>query len=185
MLPIELQPFTRSDFRTLINWVDSPALLLQCAPRFSYPLDEEQLERHLAQASETLGTNSELRIFKAVDVESNTSVGHIELAGIDRENGSARVVRVLVGPKEIRGRGIGTQMMQAVLRIGFGQLGLHRIDLFVFDFNHSAIACYERVGFRKEGLLRQTLRVGEQYWNVYLMSILEPEWREREQPSQA
>jgi RimJ/RimL family protein N-acetyltransferase len=179
MIKIELEPFTKSDIRTLINWVDSPELLLQCASGFSYPLDGEQVERHLAHASETLGTTRELRIFKAVDVESHKSVGHIELARINRENGSARVVRVLVGPRELRGRGTGTQMMREILRIGFLELGLHRIDLFVFDFNQNAIACYERVGFRKEGLLRQTLRVGDQYWNVYLMSILEPEWQER------
>ena len=69
--------------------------------------------------------------------------------------------------------------MEAVLRVGFEQLGLHRVSLNVFDFNHSAIACYEKVGFCKDGLLRDTVRVGEKYWSHYVMSILEDEWRAR------
>src|SRR5689334_7182495 len=135
MPTIELQAFTNSDFATLIGWIDSPELLLQFAPRFTYPLDEGQLAQHLQRAAESLGTNREMMVFKAVDVESGQTAGHIELAAVDRENRSARVVHVLVGHREMRGRGIGTQMMRAMLRLGFEQLGLHRIDLFVFDFN--------------------------------------------------
>jgi len=68
-------------------------------------------------------------------------------------------------------------MMKKIFEVGFGQLGLHRISLFVYDFNHSAIACYEKAGFVKEGLLREAVRVGNQYRSVYLMSILEQELR--------
>ena len=32
---------------------------------------------------------------------------------------------------------------------------MHRVGLGVFDFNDSAIACYERAGFRREGVLRE------------------------------
>ena len=45
-------------------------------------------------------------------------------------------------------------MVQQILIIGFEQLRLHRIELVVFDFNQAAIRCYERVGFRTEGRLR-------------------------------
>ena len=56
---------------------------------------------------------------------------------------------------------------------------LHRIDLRVFDFNQAAIAAYERVGFKKEGLLRDACKVGEAYWSAWVMSMLEDEWRDR------
>jgi len=99
------------------------------------------------------------------------------LNNIDRRNRSATLARVLIGEPAMRGKGIGAQMIERALEIGFGELGLHRIDLAVFDFNASAIACYERLGFVKEGCLREARRVGNTYWSLYLMGILESEWR--------
>jgi RimJ/RimL family protein N-acetyltransferase len=69
-----------------------------------------------------------------------------------------------------------------VAQVGFEQLRLHRIDLVVFDFNTSAIACYERAGFVKEGYLREARRFGEEYWSLVQMSILETEWAARVAP---
>jgi RimJ/RimL family protein N-acetyltransferase len=105
-------------------------------------------------------------------------VGYMELAGIDRVHGSAMLARVLVGPKELRGKGIGYRAIRALLTIAFEQLGLHRVGLGVFDFNRGAITCYERVGFRREGLLRDARRMGREYWSLCMMGILESEWKE-------
>jgi len=66
------------------------------------------------------------------------------------------------------------------LHIGFDDLGLHRIDLGVYDFNTAAIRCYELEGFVKEGHLRQARRVGDEIWSLDLMGILEGEWRQLE-----
>jgi RimJ/RimL family protein N-acetyltransferase len=174
MVEIALRPFERSDFAQLMGWIQSPESLVQWAgPTFSYPLDEAQLEQYF-QGSE--GGQPRRRIFKAVEANTNGVVGHIDLDNIDLQNKSARICRVLVGEHSARGRGIGTQMVSRVLEIGFEQLGLHRIELAVFDFNEAAIRCYEKCGFVKERLLRDARRVGNEYWSLYIMSILETEW---------
>ncbi|MFB6468797.1 GNAT family N-acetyltransferase [Cytobacillus sp. Hz8] len=108
-------------------------------------------------------------------------IGHISLGRIDRRNQAARIGKVLVGEKEVRGQGIGQKMLEAVLKIAFDELHLHRVSLGVFDFNYPAIACYERVGFKKEGLLRDSSKIGDSYWNMWEMSILEDEWKSRNQ----
>lgn len=36
--------------------------------------------------------------------------------------------------------------------------------------------CYEKAGFRKEGLLRDSAKIGDEYWSSREMSILENEW---------
>ena len=88
-----------------------------------------------------------------MNIHDKGVVGHIELNDIDMRNNSATVCRVLVGEPSLRGKGIGIQMLRRLLQIGFDGLGLHRIDLVVFDFNRAAIKCYEGVGFVKEGRL--------------------------------
>lgn len=172
---ITLRPFERSDFARLIGWVDSPAFLLQWAgPLFTYPLDATQLERYLAEAQQQPPARV---IFTAVDDATGAAVGHIELAKIDVRNRSASLSRVLIGDAPRRGKGAGVEMVRRALEVGFGRLGLHRIDLVVFDFNLGAIACYERAGFAIEGRLREARRFGEEFWTLIQMSILEHEWR--------
>lgn len=57
---------------------------------------------------------------------------------------------------------------------------MHRVELSVFDFNHAALSCYERVGFRREGVRREMFRAGDRYWSEVVMSILS-----RERPGSA
>jgi RimJ/RimL family protein N-acetyltransferase len=64
-----------------------------------------------------------------------------------------------------------------LLRVAFEELSLHRVALNVFDFNQAAIRCYQRAGFLIEGVSRQTCRVGNDYWDACVMSILEHEYR--------
>ncbi|MGR5901182.1 GNAT family N-acetyltransferase [Bacillus cereus] len=167
---IKLENFKKSDFKQLINWINSEEFLIQWSGNaFTFPLDEQQLEKYIESAN-TLA-------FKVVDEETSDVIGHISLGQIDNINKSARIGKVLVGNTKMRGRSIGKHMMKAVLHIAFDELKLHRVTLGVYDFNTSAISCYEKIGFVKEGLLRESKRVGETYWNLWEMSMLEYEWK--------
>lgn len=167
---IKLEPLKRSDFKQLINWIDSEEFLIQWSGNaFTYPLNDQQLEQYI-ESTNTLA-------FKVIDEESKEVIGHISLGQIDNINKSARIGKVLVGDTKMRGRSIGKHMLKAVLHIAFEELKLHRVTLGVYDFNTSAISCYEKIGFVKEGLLRESKKVGETYWNLWEMSMLEYEWR--------
>lgn len=172
MRGIALAPFTEADIDRLIGWVDSPELLARwTASTFAFPLTRAQLEAHLRESA---GRGS--RLFKAVQTADGEVVGHVELGAIDRENRSLRVGRVLVGPPW-QGRGHGAEMMRAALELAFGELGMHRVELWVFDFNHAALALYERVGFRREGVRREAYRApGGGWWSTVVMGILASEW---------
>ena len=173
---VRLEPFTRDDVDRLVSWGPDDRFLHQWAgPTFRAPLDRKQIKRHLIDAGGRLPT---LSIYKAVVPERSEVVGHGEIALIDRWNGSATLARILVGPPEWRGKGVGKVIVEGLLKIAFGDLGLHRVDLRVFDFNQPAIRCYEQAGFQKEGLLRDMRRFESEFWSVWVMSILDREWRE-------
>lgn len=172
---IRLEPFTRADFQRLIHWVtDEEFMVLWSGVFFTFPVDERQLEASLAG---TFGDHPVRKTYKAVMNIDNQVVGHIELNNIDYRNKAAMLSKVLVGEPKLRGKGVGEAMVNQLMRIAFEDLKLHRVDLRVFDFNHSAVNCYLRCGFQKEGLIRDFRKVGDQYWNSYIMSILEDEWR--------
>jgi RimJ/RimL family protein N-acetyltransferase len=170
---IKLEPFTSADFTQLITWVDNERLLYEWSGSlFSFPLTPDALSWYLEGANDF--ANPEVFIYKAVESENGQAVGHISLGSISEQNRSGRISRVLVA--EGKGRGYCTAMVQALLRIGFEQLHLHRIDLGVYDFNHAAIRCYKKCGLQVDGVLRDVLRHDDHYWSLVEMSILEDEW---------
>ncbi len=70
-------------------------------------------------------------VYKAIDQETGNVIGHISLGKIDRKNKSARVGKVLVGDKNVTGKGIGQRMIKEILKIAFDDLYLHRVCLGV------------------------------------------------------
>ncbi len=145
---IKLEPFKQFDFKQLINWIDSEDFLIQWSGNaFTYPLNEQQLEKYI-ESENTLA-------FKVIDEETQEVVGHISLGKIDNINKSARIGKVLVGDTKMRGRSMGKHMMKAVLHIAFEELKLHRVTLGVYDFNTSAISCYEKNRICKRRLIKR------------------------------
>ncbi len=171
---ITLQYFGREDFEQLMQWLNTEELLMNWSGSlFSYPLSLGGLEWYIEDVNDL--KRSDAFLYKAVDEIGNT-VGHISLGGISRKNRSARISRVLVGP-EYQGKGYCAEMVSAVLKIGFEDLKLHRIELGVYDFNRSAIRCYQKAGMVIEGTSRENLFFKNQWWSLVEMSMLEDEWR--------
>ena len=76
-----------------------------------------------------------------------------------------------------RGKGIGTWATEVTRDFAFEQLKLHRLELDVYSFNPRAVKAYLKAGFKKEGLLRDSSRDGDEYADDILMAMLEDEWR--------
>ncbi len=71
----------------------------------------------------------------------------------------------------------GTDAVRLVIEYAFDELGLHRVELHVDEANGRAVRCYEKVGFVREGLLRDHRRVEGKFSNTVQMSILASEWK--------
>ncbi len=175
---IQLRPIQPEDLRPILSWVGSYEEMVQWSGpwNFDFPLDEPQLARFFL--TEALDGGLKRMQFVAVDPDSARPVGQIGFSRIWPKTHAAHVGPVIVDPS-LRGQGVGSQMVGKILRLGFEQLRLHRIELVVFDFNKAAIACYEAAGFRTEGLLRNIVRVGGdggEYWHWQAMSILDHEF---------
>jgi RimJ/RimL family protein N-acetyltransferase len=84
-------------------------------------------------------------------------VGNIKFEPVDRKNGRA-TLGIMIGDPNVRGKGIGTEAMILAMQYAFDNLGLHRLELGVTSDNVAALRCYERVGFKKEGVLREAVR---------------------------
>jgi RimJ/RimL family protein N-acetyltransferase len=169
---VRLRALECRDCQAVLSWITSADALLQWSGPwdFRWPLDIGQLRRDLDRAGD------HRRLYAAVD-DGGELVGHAMLT-IQPDHRLGLIGRVLVDPAR-RGVGAGTALMGALAAVAFDQLGLHRLQLGVYDFNTGAIACYQRVGFVIEGRMRDSTRGTEGYWNGYVMALLEPEYRSR------
>ena len=64
-------------------------------------------------------------------------IGTCAFSQLDGDNGSA-LYHITIGEPDAWGHGYGTEATRLMLDHAFGTLGLHRIALFVFEFNERA-----------------------------------------------
>jgi aminoglycoside 6'-N-acetyltransferase len=85
-------------------------------------------------------------------------------------------IDIFIGEREARNRGIGTEAVRTMLRYLFEVKGCHRVTIDPQTENARAIRCYEKVGFRLDGVLRHNDRIAGRYVDTHFMSMLEDEW---------
>ena len=105
-------------------------------------------------------------------------VGHVRLDDIHETDRRGRLAIGLFNERHL-GRGIGRKAIELMLHQAFGPLKLHRVDLRVLSYNIRAIRCYEACGFLREGVERESARVGDEWHDDWIMAILEHEFRAR------
>lgn len=102
-------------------------------------------------------------------------IGRIDVFEVDRTNGSA-AFGMAIGEHEVRGRGLGTDAVHAVLDFCFGQLRLERVWLVTDSVNLRAQHVYEKAGLVREGVLRKAFFQDGRFQDDIRMSILRSEW---------
>ena len=158
---IKLVPFEENDFEKLISWIDSEELLVQFAGAvvFKYPLTKEQLAIY--------NSDDKRLAFKVVEIETRKTIGHAEIYLVNPE--IVRLCRILIGDKEYRGKGIGQQIIQQLRDYSFDKFNAGIVELNVYDWNISAIKCYEKVGFKINPNGTSTTEVNGKIWTAINM----------------
>lgn len=104
-------------------------------------------------------------------------IGVAALHHISEADRSARY-RIGIFDPTLHSKGIGTEATMLVLKYAFEDLQLHRVDLLVLDYNKRAIRCYEKCGFRCDGILRESAFIEGKYYSDRIMSILDYEYKQ-------
>ena len=101
--------------------------------------------------------------------------GMCNLQEIDMRNRHADL-GIWLACNDLHGLGYGTDAIRILLPYAFDVARLDKLHLGVYDFNEGGLRCYERIGFRYEGRLRQMLHYQGRYWDEWAMRILRSEW---------
>ncbi len=103
-------------------------------------------------------------------------IGMIAYNRIDAPNRSTEI-DIVIGDPAYRDRGYGTDAIRAFLAFLFDTVGLHRVWLGTYHHNARARRAYEKCGFVREGVMRQSDWVDGRWVDSVIYGILEHEFR--------
>jgi RimJ/RimL family protein N-acetyltransferase len=172
---IYLRPLEREDAPLFVPWLND-AEVTRTLALFSRPIN---LQAELAFLENVYKSEHEVTFGIAVK-ETDALIGGTGLSQIDFKNCHASF-GIFIGEKSEWGKGYGTEATALVTGYAFETLNMHRVWLHVYEYNERGIRAYERVGFQREGLLRQDRYHEGRYWDTIVMGILREEWEARRQ----
>jgi len=97
---------------------------------------------------------SERDLFLALyDAPADRFVGTLKAGGIDRHHGLADI-GIMIGDKSAWGRGLAADSIGALAKHLFEAMGLRKLTAGAMAINPAMIAVFEKLGFKREGVLR-------------------------------
>ena len=109
--------------------------------------------------------------------ETQKLIGTITLYNIDRKHGSC-YFGILIGDRAYWGTGASTEAIRLVTDFAFGPLGLRRVTAGTYAPNHGIHFVMKRLGFRREGTLKQAYVMSPGVFvDGYMWALLADEWQ--------
>lgn len=115
------------------------------------------------------------------------ALGHVSVFDFNEQSNRADIGYGLA--RRHWGQGYMHEALVAVVDYSFGPLGLRRLEADIDPRNLASIRALERLGFEREGFLRERWQVADEISDSVLMGLLAREWharpRERDLPREA
>lgn len=165
---VRLCAFRPEDTPVMASWSHDAEYLRNVDSDMAVPTSAESFQNFVGKSPN--GVEFLLRT-----VENDTLIGFVALHGIEWNN-QCGLLAIGIGEEKFRSKGYGTDALRLILRYAFFELNLNRVGLDVISYNKRAIRAYEKVGFKVEGTMRESvLRDGHKYDRI-IMSILRNEY---------
>jgi len=169
-----LRPHDAGDADALYALFTDPATMRYWgAPPWT---DRVQATAMIERAADMFAAHEAIR-FALAPREGGAMLGTCTLFSIDAQNRRAEMGYILAS--EAWGRGLMHEALTALLDWGFGPLGLHRVEADVDPRNVPSVKALERLGFVREGVLRQRWQVAGEVSDSIFLGLLAPEWAVR------
>jgi RimJ/RimL family protein N-acetyltransferase len=168
-----LRPFSEGDLEPLFAMQsrEDVTRYLYWGPR-SQDEARHMLER-LMRMTAIDDDSSALRL-AALIPDSQTLIGDFSLQRVSREHNQGEIGFIL--HPDHHGQGYATEAATLLLRLGFDELGLHRIVGRCDARNAGSARLMERLGMRREAHLRENEFVKGEWCDEFIYAMLASEW---------
>ena len=156
---VTLRTVSREDVGRIRQWLKDEEVSESWFGRYSYGdpahlgYHPEQMEDASDEAWERVFNDPEHRML-SIYTERGEHIGEVHVA-IEETLGDGHI-SILVGRKDMWHQGYGTAGLTTALDMAFSEWGLYRVWADVPEYNTSALAMFDHLGFVHEGTLRKS-----------------------------
>lgn len=164
---VYLRPINLEDTELIVKWRNSDAV----RPYFIYQKPFTK-EGHLNWLKTMIDSGKGFQ-FIVCNKKDDKPIGCTYLRDYDKEHNKIEY-GVFLGSEEVKGKGIGTEILKLTLLFAFDILGVHKVFARAFSDNPASIKSFLKCGFEKEAHLKDEVYVNGQYRDIVLLGIINP-----------
>ena len=170
---VVLRPVRRSDIEDCLKWFNDPEVTQYLS--MYLPMTEMAEEKFIESLGSTEAGKNAMFCIEAVKNNGNKPIGTVGLDNINSKDHHAEF-GIAIGEKDYWSNGYGTEAARLIIRYGFEQLNLHRINSFAISFKERSLRLHLRVGFKEEGRQREAVFKNGDYHDHVMFGLLKNEW---------
>lgn len=169
---ISLRAIEIEDLTILNRWANDPSIQ-EMLGGWHFPTNMNDQNKWY----ETLSCNSVNQRF-AIEAPGLGIIGTANLVNIDWKNRNA-FHGILLGDKDIRGRGYGVDTIMTIMRYAFDELGLMRLDGDMIEYNTPSINVYlKKCGWKQEGIKKNWYYRKGRFWDKVVVGVTKDDYQE-------
>lgn len=168
---VRLREYRKEDIPLKLAYLNDPEITANLTPDVPYPMTLHEEEKWF----ESITVVSDTYRFAIETMAEGKYIGGCNITSVDWKN-SVATIGIFIGGRENRGKGYGSDALKILMDFIFMQMNINKIRLIVYSYNKQAMKCYEKCGFKVEGILRQEIYRDGKYYDKISMGLLKAEY---------
>lgn len=166
---IYLRILEESDIPLTTKWINDP----QISDIMGY-LPVKSLYSQLQWYRNSLQKDDRY-VFAIIDLKTHEHIGNVGLGNIDYVHRHC-MFSIFIAEEANRSKGIGTEATHLILKFAFEKLNMNKVYLRTSERFVEAINMYLKLGFVKEGVMREHYYTNGIYEDKIIYSLLKSEY---------
>jgi len=170
-----LRKLRKEDFPTLFRWFNDPEVLA-----FWYGKDRPRSMTWIKKHFEPIIAGKSASQAWAIEAKGRLIGYMYNTPSKDEDTGkfTGRVeLDILIGEKDEWGKGCGPDALRTMIAYAFNKQKAERVFIMPWIHNKRAIHVYEKVGLKREGVLRHFEKLEGKWVDNLMMSILRKDFK--------
>ena len=167
---VNLTTIKKSDLKTLQKWRNSKDI---------WPYSTQYILLNMNNQKKWYKENLQKksnRIMFMITNKVGKTIGICGLIDTNLKDKSASIA-IIIGEIKYHDKGLGKEILQLLINYGFIKLKLHKIDAEVFAYNQKSIILFQKMNFKQEVVLRDSLWRKNKWWNIHKFSLIKNEFK--------
>ncbi len=167
-----LRSIERNDLELLHKWANDPYINTMIAG-WHFPTNMNDQQKWF----DTLSVSSLNQRF-AIEADDLGLIGTANLVDINWKDKNA-FHGMLLGDKDIRGKGYAVDTILTIMRYAFEELGLNRLDGSIIEYNKPSYGVYvKKCGWKEEGVQREWYFRNNRFWDKIIVGVTKGDYLE-------